>query len=172
MRTKRKTQKKKKLTQKSILLTSNPPHEFLRRCLARSAEKPHNQTSARTERRTRQHSESCACPKTTSKLHVVGLVQNSMNTTNNGEENKSMFRRSEVWRRQENATPQQAGGQSSTRPTRRKTKGRTRDYATGKARTYMASKHQITTCKSAYSWAPPKPKSGVTKQKISRAKYR
>ena len=95
-----------------------------------------------------------------------------MKTTNNGKENKSMFRRGEVGSRQENATPQQTRRPSGTRPTRRKTKGRTQDYTSGKARKYMASKHQTTTRKSAYSWAPPKPKSGVTKHKASRAKDR
>ena len=55
-----------------------------------------NQTSARTERRTRQDSETCACPKTTSKVHVVGLVQRSVNMTSSGEENKSIFRCGEV----------------------------------------------------------------------------
>ena len=84
---------------------------------------------------------------------------------NNGEENKRMFRRGEVWVRQESTTPQQARRQSGMRPTRRKTKGRTQDYTTGKARKYMASKHQTTTRKSAYSWAPPKPKTGVIKLK-------
>ena len=91
---------------------------------------------------------------------------------NNGEENKSMFHRGEVWSRQENAAPQKARRQSGTRPTQRKTKGRTQDYTMGKARTCMASKHQTTTRRSAYSWAPPKPKSGVTKHKASRANYR
>ena len=129
-------------------------------------------TSAKTDRRTRQDSESRACPKSTSKVHVVGLVQRSVNKTINSEENNSMFRRGEVWSRQENATPQQAQRQSGTRPTWRKTKGRTKDYTTGKVRKYMASKHQTTTRKSAYSWAPPKPKSRVTKHKASRAKYR
>ena len=74
---------------------------------------PHNQTSARTQRETRQDSETRACSKTTSKVHVVGLVQRSVNKTNNGKENKSMFRRGEVWSRQENATPQQAPRQAA-----------------------------------------------------------
>ena len=76
---------------------------------------PHNQTSARTERTTRQDSGIRACAKTTSKVHVVGLVRRSVDTTSNGEENKSMFQRCEVWSRRENATPQQARRQSSTR---------------------------------------------------------
>ena len=83
---------------------------------------PHNQTTTRTEGRTRQDSETHACPKTTSKLPVVGLVQRSVDTTSNGEENNSMFRHSEVWSRQEKAAPQHPQRQSSTRPARRKTK--------------------------------------------------
>ena len=125
---------------------------------AETQKRPHNPTPTRGERRTRQDSETRACPKTTSKVHVVGLVQKSVDTTSDGEENKSMFQRGEVWSHQENASPQQARRQSSTRRMRRKIEGRTQDYATCEARIYMASKHQATTHKSAFSWAPPKPK--------------
>ena len=124
---------------------------------------PHIQTSARTEKRTRQDSVSRACPKTTSNVHLVGLGQRSVNTTDIGEKNKSMFRRGEVYSRQDTATLQQARRQSSTRPTREKTNGRIQDCTTGKVRRYKANKHQTTARKSAYSWAPPKPTSGGTR---------
>ena len=51
----------------------------------------HIQTSVRTEKRSRQDSVRCVCPKTPSKVHVIGLGQRSVNTTKIGEENKIML---------------------------------------------------------------------------------
>ena len=160
-RTKRKNKPRNRFYRPQI-----PPMNFCAAVWRGQQKDPHNQTSTRTERRTRQDSETRACPKTTSKVHVVGLVHRSVDTTSTGEENKSMFRSGEVWSRQENATLQQAQRLRSTRPTRKKTKGRIQDYATGAARIYMESKHQTTTRKSAYSLAPPKPKSGVATYQV------
>ena len=100
-----------------------------------------------------------------SNVHAVGLGQRSVNTTNISVENKSMFRRGEVCSRQETDKPQQARRRRSTRPTRAKTNGRIQDCTTDEARKYKANKHQTTTRKSAYSWAPPKPTSGGAKLK-------
>ena len=49
---------------------------------------PYNQTTTRTEGRNRQDSATRACPKTPSKVRVVGLVQWSMDTKSNDEEDK------------------------------------------------------------------------------------
>ena len=119
----------------------------------------------RKEERTRQDSVPRACVQTPSKVHVVGLGQQSVNTTNIGEGNKSMFRRGEVCSRQETAAPQQARRRISMRPTWGKTSGRIQDYTTGKARKYKANKQQTITRKSACSWATPKPTSADTKLK-------
>ena len=138
---------------------------FCATVLRSQQQNPPIQTSARTEKRTRQDSLSRACPKTTSKVHVVGLGQRSVNTTNIGEENKSMFRSGEVCSRQETARLQQARRRRSTRPTRGKTNGRFQDCTAGEARKYRANKHQTTTRESAYSWALQKPTDGGTELK-------
>ena len=114
---------------------------------------PHIQTSVRTEKRTRQDTVPRACPETPSKVHVVGLGQQSVNTTNIGEGNKSMVRRGEVCSREETATPEQARRRRSRRPTRGKTNGRIQDCTTGEARKYKANKRQTTTRESACYWA-------------------
>ena len=86
--TKKKTHQKTKKTQKLFFMTSDPPMNFCAAVWRGQQGNPYNQTTTRTEGRARQDSATRACPKTTSKVCVVGLVQWSGDTKSNDEEDK------------------------------------------------------------------------------------
>ena len=86
-RRKRRTKRKNKHRNR-FYLPQIPPMNFCAAGWRGQQRNPYNQTTTRTEGRTRQDSATHACPKTTSKVHVVGLVQWSVDTKNNDQEDK------------------------------------------------------------------------------------
>ena len=86
----RKRRTKRKHTHTEIVFTDfkSPPMNFCAAVWRGQQRNPYNPTTMRTEGRNRQDSATRTCPKTPSKVRVVGLVQWSVDTKSNDEEDK------------------------------------------------------------------------------------